>query len=129
MKLFICLCLFLSSALYGQTIQVQQLDKNFNIQELTKKDTNVKIKTLKDFHNENDTQDLPSHANVLSTLHKADLEGETKAFDSLASDQLYLRAEYFDIENLVQLYPDLSKTKLQKLIELVSKKNNDGIKK
>ena len=129
-KILIYSVLMVSLSAHGQAIQIQQLDESFDVKELEKSmGAGAKVKTLKALNKEKDSTKLPSNREVTLMLKKAGLETEAKTFDSLAKDQLYLRAGYFNIDQLANLYPKSSKDNLNKLIELVLlQKKTDGAK-
>lgn len=120
-KTFIYLItLLLSSTAFAQTIHVQQLEEKFDVKELGKNnESKAEIQTLKALSQEKNTKELPSIQDINALLKNAGLESEAKNFDPLDKDQLYLRAGYFDIDQLAKLYPKSTKENLKKFIELV----------
>lgn len=130
MKIFIYPLLMMSLTAYAQSIQVQQLDEKFDAKELANKTGGgAEVKTLEALNKGQNTKELPSDHEVSVLLVKAGLEKEAKTFDSLDKDQLYLRAGYFDLNQLSKLYPKSSNENLKKLIELVSLQKKRGMKK
>ncbi len=49
---------------------------------------------------------------------KAQLLEETKDFDELAKDELFIRAVNYDVERLTSIYPEIKKEKLKILRDL-----------
>lgn len=114
--------------LLAQTIQVQQLDPDYNTQPLASK--KVQIKLANEIEKLTDQREIiPPKSEVEIALKKADLDIEVKSLDRLDRDQLYLRAKKFKLIEMIKFYPNLPKEKIENLINLLSAKDANGSKK